>query len=56
MINMIKLIPWDIWAAAALAVIVLLAAILGPTPAVFLAVCLGLCAYVVIETIKDEPR
>jgi hypothetical protein len=51
---MIKLITWDIWIAAALAVS--LAGIFDPVPVVFVAVFLALCAYVVVETIYGKPR
>lgn len=53
---MVKLITWDIWAAAALALAVALAGIFGPTAAAFIVIFLGLCAYVVAQTIKGEPR
>jgi hypothetical protein len=53
---MIKLIPWDIWAAAALAAGVALAGIFDPTPAAFITVYLGLCAYIVVETIYGDPK
>jgi hypothetical protein len=54
---MIKLIPWDIWAAAALAAGVVLAAIFDPAPAIFAMIylALSLCAYVVIESFSSEP-
>ena len=52
---MLKLLPWDIWAAAALAVAVSLAAIFDPAPAVFIVIYLGLCAFIVVETINGEP-
>jgi hypothetical protein len=52
---MIKLIPWDIWAAAALAAGVVLAAIFDPAPANFAMIYLALCAYVVIESFSSEP-
>ena len=52
---MIKLIPWDIWAAVALATGVVLAAILDPAPAIFVMIYLALCAYVVIESFSSEP-
>ena len=39
---MIKLIPWDIWAAAALAPALCLAAIFDPAPAVFVVIYLAL--------------
>lgn len=53
---MLKFIPWDIWAAVALAATVGLAAIFDPAPAVFVVVYLGLCAYIVVETFRSEPR
>ena len=53
---MIKFLPWDIWAAVALAITVGLAAIFDPAPAVFIVVYLGLCAYIVAETVNGEPR
>jgi hypothetical protein len=53
---MIKFLPWDIWAAMALAITVGLAAIFDPAPAVFIVVYLGLCAYIVVGTVNGEPR
>ena len=53
---MVKLIPWDIWVAAALAIAVALAGVFGPAPVAFIMIFLGLCAYVVVQTIKGEPR
>jgi|RhiMethySRZTD1v2_1073278.scaffolds.fasta_scaffold658577_2 hypothetical protein len=53
---MIKLITWDIWIAAALALAVALAGIFDPVPVIFVAIFLGLCAYVVVETIYGNPR
>jgi hypothetical protein len=52
---MIKFIPWDIWAAVVLAVAVSLAAIFDPAPAVFIVIYLGLCAYIIVETVNGEP-
>ena len=52
---MIKSIPWDIWAAVALALTVGLAAIFDPAPAVFIVIYLGLCAYVVVKTFSSKP-
>lgn len=52
----IKFIPWDIWAAVALAVTAGLAALFDPAPAVFIVLYLGLCAYIVVETFSEEPR
>ena len=52
---MIKFIPWDIWAAVALAIAVGLAAIFKAAPAVFVVIYLGLCAYIIVETFNSEP-
>lgn len=51
---MLKLLPWDIWAAAVLAAGVALAAIFEPAPAIFIVIYLGLCAYVVIKALRTE--
>jgi hypothetical protein len=53
---MVKLITWDIWAAAALALAIALAGIFDPAPAAFIVIFLGLCVYVAVQTIKGEPR
>ena len=53
---MIKFIPWDIWAAAVLALAVALAGVFGPIPVAFTVIFIGLCAYVVLQAIKGEPR
>lgn len=53
---MLKIFPWDIWVAAVLAFAVALAGIFGPTPAAFIVIYLGLCAYIVVQTINDEPK
>jgi len=53
---MLKMLPWDIWAAAALATGVLLAAIFDPAPTIFVIACLALCAYIVVETFsRSKP-
>jgi hypothetical protein len=41
---MLRSVPWDVWAAEAIAVAVALVAIFDPAPAVFIAIYLGLCA------------
>jgi hypothetical protein len=51
---MLKSIPWDVWAAAAAAVIVALIAILDTWPALLTVAYVALCAYVVVETINGE--
>jgi hypothetical protein len=47
-----KSIPWDVWAAATLAVAAFLAMIFEPAPAVLIVVYIFLCAYIVVKTIK----
>jgi hypothetical protein len=51
---MLKLIPWDVWIAAAIAGAVALAAFFDPGPAIFIFVYLGFCAYVAIQTFGSE--
>ena len=51
---MLRSIPWDFWAAAAIAVVVCLLAMLDLTSAIFVAIYLALCAYVIAETISNE--
>ncbi len=52
--TMFRSVPWDVWAAAALAVAVALAAVLDPGPAIFIAIYLGLCAYIAVQTFGSE--
>ena len=49
---MLKSIPWDVWAAAALALAAVLAMIFEPAPAALIVVYIFLCAYVIVETIN----
>ncbi len=51
---MLKTIPWDVWLAAALAAVVILAALFEPTSAAFIVVYIFLCAYIVVKIISDE--
>ena len=51
---MLRLIPRDVWVAAALAVAVCLAEFFDPAPTVFIAIYLGLCAYIVVETFSRD--
>jgi hypothetical protein len=53
---MVKFIPWDIWIAAALALAVALAGVFGPAPVALIVIFVGLCAYVVVQTINGKPR
>ena len=52
--TVLRSIPWDVWVAAAIAVVLSLVAIFDLTPAILMVVYLGLCAYVVAETIGKE--
>lgn len=47
-----KFIPWDVWAAATLAVAAFLTMIFEPAPGMLIVVYIFLCAYIVVETIK----
>jgi hypothetical protein len=51
---MLKLIPWDVWLAAALAFAVALAAYFDAGPAVLILVYLGLCAYIAVQTFGSK--
>jgi hypothetical protein len=51
---MFRLIPWDVWIAATLAAVVAAVAFFDPGPAVFIALYLGLCAYVTVQTFGSE--
>ena len=50
---MFRSIPWDIWVAVSLAGAIAVFSNLGP--AIFLVMCLGLCAYIASQTL-DERR
>jgi ABC-type transport system involved in cytochrome bd biosynthesis fused ATPase/permease subunit len=51
---MLRSIPWDVWIAATLAVVVAIVAFFDPGPAVFIALYLGLCAYIAAQTFGNE--
>ena len=51
---MLRSVPWDVWAAGALAVAVLVAAIFEPWPVVLVAIYLALCAYIVFATFTSK--
>ncbi|HEX3338732.1 MAG TPA: hypothetical protein VHT68_06100 [Pseudolabrys sp.] len=51
---MLKSIPWDVWLAAAMAVAVALAALFDWGPAIVIAIYLGLCAYIAVQTFGSE--
>ena len=51
---MLRLIPRDVWVAAALAVAACLVEFFDPAPTVFIVIYLGLCACIVVQTISSE--
>ncbi len=51
---MLKLIPWDVWIAFAIVIVDVLAAIFKLAPALFIAIYVALCAYIIIETFRNE--
>jgi hypothetical protein len=50
----LKSVPWDIWIALALAVVVALVAVFDWGPAIFIAISLALCTYIAIQTFGSE--
>ena len=52
---MLRQIPLDVWAAAALAAAIAPVAIFDPIPAMFVGVSLGVIAYMVAETFGGKP-
>lgn len=52
--TMLKSIPWDVWIAAGLAVVVVLAAFFDAGPAIFIFIFLGLCVYVAVQTFGSK--
>jgi len=51
---MLKSIPWDVWSAAGLAVVVVLAAFFDAGPEIFIFIFLGLCVYVAVQTFGSK--
>ncbi len=51
---MLRSIPWDVWVATAIAAVVTLAAFFDLSPAIFIFIFLGLCAYIAVETFGSE--
>ena len=54
--TMLKLIPLDVCVAAILAATIVLTMIFEPAHAVLITICILLCAYIVVETIRGAPR
>jgi hypothetical protein len=50
----LRLIPLDVWAAAAIGVVGCVAEIFGLAPTIFIVIYLGLCAFIAAQTIGDE--
>jgi len=51
---MLRSIPWDVWVVAAIAAVVALAAFFDLSPAIFIFIFLGLCAYIAVQTFGSE--
>jgi len=51
---MLVTIPWDVWAAAALAAVLALLGIFGPTLATFIALYVSMCTWVILEIFFSE--
>ena len=52
--TILKSIPWDVWSAAGLAVVVVLAAFFDAGPEIFIFIFLGLCVYVAVQTFGSK--
>jgi hypothetical protein len=49
------MLPWDVWAAAAIALVaVLLVAIFDQSPLLFIVIFFALCTYIVVQAIIEE--
>jgi hypothetical protein len=46
---MLKSIPWHVWAGAAVATAAVFVTAFDPSPLLFIAVFIALCAYIVID-------
>lgn len=51
---MLKTIPWDIWAASALAVAVALTALFDPHHAILTVIFIFVCGYIVAKVINGD--
>jgi hypothetical protein len=52
---MFRAIPWDVWVAAALAAAAMFAAIFEPARAIFIVIYVLLCAYIIVQIVRNEP-
>jgi len=53
---MLALIPWDVWAAVVLIIVVALVAIFGPSTTTFVAIYVSMCVYIAIETFGADTH
>jgi hypothetical protein len=53
---MLALIPWDVWAAVMLAIVIGLVGVFGPSVAAFIAIYVSMCVYIVIETFGADTH
>jgi hypothetical protein len=53
--TMFRAIPWDVWVAAALAAAAMLVAIFEPARAIFIVIYVLLCAYIIVQIVRNEP-
>lgn len=52
-----KIVPWDVWAAIAIAVVVLIRAVVDRSPLLmFVLVGLAVCAYMAIQDSNNSTR
>jgi hypothetical protein len=52
---MLRFVPWDVWAASAIAVAAILALLVfDQSPLLFILIFVALCAYIVVQTIYSE--
>jgi hypothetical protein len=51
---MLRLIPWDVWIAGALAAAAGFAAMLNSEPTAILALYASLCALIIVEIVTEE--
>lgn len=51
---MLKSVPWDVWIAFGLAVAIALVALFDWGPPIFIAIFLGLCTYIAVQTFGSQ--
>jgi hypothetical protein len=53
---MLKTIPVDVWVATTIAIADVMAGLYGLGPALFVAMFVAVCGYVLVETFRNESR